>query len=231
MSACGPFEEERAGEIRFPTCFDSGSFPSTFSPAASRKTAHFAPGVVDDGKSSGGGGGGIGGMFGSPKKRGLSIIGSTNCGGGGGASTSSVDGLMSPVNVNNVVKRRDKSKLAIANGGGGGGGQHKNAAPAEPQKKKGNFKSIVHSRSISSLLRPLTRSTPISRDRLSLFLVFGGNAPRSRKCTRNAASTRRLFFARDVDGFMYNVAEPLSKLSSLLRGSAGHGIIQDPTSV
>ena len=207
-SSCGSFEDERAGEIRFPTCFDSGSFPSTFSPAASRKTAHFAPGV-DDGKSSGGGGGGIGGMFGSPKKRGLSIIGSTNCGGVGGASTSSIDGLMSP-GVNNVVKRRDKSKLAIANGGGGGG-QHKNAAPAEPQKKKGNFKSIVHSRSISSLLGIIASdSTPTSRDRLSLFLVFGGNAPRSQLKVHNECSFNLdVFFLLATLMASCNVAGPL----------------------
>ena len=100
-------------------------------------------------------------MFGSPKKKGVSIIGSTNCGGGGvgGASTSSssIDGLMSPV-ANNVVRRRDKSKLV--NGG------HKNPPPTAtvaaepPQKKKGNWTQHVHSRSIGSLL-PLPFTRPL----------------------------------------------------------------------
>ena len=60
----------------------------------SRKAAHFAPGVaVDDGARNGGGtgGGGIGGYFASPKKKSVSIVGSTN----------SVDGgLGSPVEDN-----------------------------------------------------------------------------------------------------------------------------------
>ena len=101
----------------------------------SRKAAHFAPGVaVDDGTRNGGGtggggiGGGIGGMFASPKKKSVSIVGSTN----------SVDGVGAP-----VVRRRDKSKLV-----NGGQKNPSAAAVAEPQKKKGNFKSIVHSRSI-----------------------------------------------------------------------------------
>ena len=91
----------------------------------SRKAAHFAPGVaVDDGTRNGGG---IGGMFASPKKKSVSIVGSTN----------SVDGVGAT-----VVRRRDKSKLV------NGGQKNPSAAVAEPQKKKGNFKSIVHSRSI-----------------------------------------------------------------------------------